>query len=100
MQRLEFSGALRHIYIYIYMSLGGKGLITVFRGLSLTHCVCPYQETKWRLFFFADVATQFKSEQQLTSPKSITDLPEKLLTSGIHLPGMLDICLTNYVEQS
>jgi hypothetical protein len=28
MQRLEVSGAVRHIYIYIYiyMSLGGKGL--------------------------------------------------------------------------
>jgi hypothetical protein len=26
MQRLEVSGAVRHIYIYIYMTLGGKGL--------------------------------------------------------------------------
>ena len=27
MQRLEVSCAVRHIYIYIYMSLGTKGLI-------------------------------------------------------------------------
>jgi hypothetical protein len=27
MQRLEVSVAVQHIYIYIYMSLGGKGLI-------------------------------------------------------------------------
>jgi len=52
------------------------------------------------VFFFADVATHLKSEQQLASPKSITDLPEKLLTSGIHLPGMLAMCLTDNVEQS
>jgi hypothetical protein len=26
MQRLEVSGAVQHIYIYIYMSLGVKGL--------------------------------------------------------------------------
>jgi hypothetical protein len=29
MQRLVVSGAVRHIYIYIYMSLGGKELWTV-----------------------------------------------------------------------
>jgi hypothetical protein len=27
MQRLEASGAVRHVYIYIYISLGGKWLI-------------------------------------------------------------------------
>jgi hypothetical protein len=26
MQRLEVSGAVRHIYIYIYIYIGGKGL--------------------------------------------------------------------------
>jgi hypothetical protein len=31
MQRLEVSGVVRHIYIYIYMSLGGRGL----RSLSI-----------------------------------------------------------------
>jgi hypothetical protein len=38
------------------------------------------------MFFFTDMAVMNKAEQ-LTSPKSITELPEKLLMSGIHLPG-------------
>jgi hypothetical protein len=39
------------------------------------------------VFSFADMVVKNKAEE-VTSPKSIMELPEKLLMSGIHLPGM------------
>jgi hypothetical protein len=44
MQRLEVSGAVRHIYIHIYISLGGKGLETQCsydKGLLLFNSLAP-----------------------------------------------------------
>jgi hypothetical protein len=37
MKRLEVSSAVRHIYIYIYMTLGGKGLRLQCFDPSLSH---------------------------------------------------------------
>jgi hypothetical protein len=56
MQRLELSGAVRNIYIYIYTSLGGKGLIedghrpsvrmpkTKHRGMTVITNQSPHTE--------------------------------------------------------
>jgi hypothetical protein len=44
-------------------------------------------------FFFADAATKHE-EVELTTPKSIAELPEKLFMSGIQLPGRFRYLIT------
>jgi hypothetical protein len=57
--------------------------------------ICVENAHFWHcIFFFADAA--IKHEVELTSPKSIAELPEKLLLSGIQLPGRFRYLFTYY----